>query len=143
MIEGLSSSGSIPTLERLAQFASSRHRLITHNIANISTPNFQPLDVSVPAFQAALRDAIEDRRRGNAPNGELRIDDSPELKFHDTGIELNPKPAAQNLLFHDGNDRDLDRMMQDLVENFTVFRQASQLLKSRYQVLNEAIRERL
>ena len=38
MIDGLTSSEGIATLERLVQFAGQRHRLIVNNIANFDTP---------------------------------------------------------------------------------------------------------
>ena len=58
-------------------------------------------------------------------------------------IELEPEPKAENILFHDGNDRDLERTMQDLVENFLTFRLANELMHSRLNLINTAIRERI
>jgi len=62
MIDGLHATTSLPALERSLQYMSARHRLLTSNLANIETPGFRPTDVSPQAFQAALRDAIEERR---------------------------------------------------------------------------------
>ena len=41
---------------------------------------------------------------------------SRQVQVTDGGMELNPGPAGENLLFHDGNDRDLERIMQDVSE---------------------------
>jgi len=46
-------------------------------------------------------------------------------------------------MFHDQNDRDLERTMQDLAENVMVYRQANELLRSRFQMLQMVIRERV
>jgi flagellar basal-body rod protein FlgB len=127
VIDGVLNAEAIPTLERLAQFAGARHRLIANNIANLDTPGYRPVDLSVSHFQKQLAEAVEDRRAGLKPGP----------------IELQPEPRADNILFHDGNDRDLDRTMQDLVENFLTFRVANELMRSRFELINTAIRERV
>lgn len=142
MIDGVTTSGALPVLERMMQFAGARHRLISNNLANLSTPGFRPEDVSVSAFQQSLRDAIDARKAGDRAGG-LALTDSREVVVHRDGLELRPQPRGDNILFHDGNDRDLERLMQSLVENIMAFRAASQLLRNRQLVLNEAIRERI
>lgn len=127
MIDGVINADAIPALEKLAQFAGARHRLIVNNIANFDTPGFRPMDLSVSDFQEQLAETIRDHRAGRTPKP----------------IELEPKPKGDNILFHDGNDRDLDRTMQDLVENFLTFRVATELLRSRFESINTAIRERV
>jgi flagellar basal-body rod protein FlgB len=127
VIDGVLNADALPVLERLAQFAGTRHRLITHNIANLDTPGYRPVDLSVSDFQKQLAETVEDRRAGRTP----------------APLELEPKPKGDNILFHDGNDRDLDRTMQDLVENFLTFRVANELLRSRFESINVAIRERV
>ena len=144
-ITELTNSGPIPVLEATMRFAAQRQRLIAHNIANLSTPDFRPLDVSVPAFQKSLREAIDARRSGRAPPaGPLPLARNPELEVSPDGtLRLNPRTASANILFHDRNNRDLERTMQDLVENAAAFRVASDLLRSRYQLLNSAVAERV
>lgn len=144
MIDGVTNGDSIPILERMVQFAGQRHRLIVNNIANFSTPGYRAVDVSVEAFQAQLGDAIDARRaRHGATGGELNLRDSRTVRFTSTSIELNPEPIGRNILFHDRNDRDLERTMQDLAENFMSFRLAAELLRSRMALINTAIRERV
>jgi len=144
MIEGVHTSGSIPVLHRLLQFAGARHRLIAHNIANISTPNFRPVDIDPSEFQAALRDAVDARDlRDASMRGVLKIADTQHIRYTATGMEFDPQPIGDNILFHDGNDRNLEGLMQDLVENFMVFRQAAELVRSRFDILNAAISERI
>ncbi len=140
MIEILNSGGSLPVLERMLQFAGQRHRLIVDNIANLDTPGFRPADVSVRGFQDQLGAAIDRSRQ--AGGGPLRLQDSPEVEVHRDGLTLHPQPAGENILFHDGNDRDLDRTMQDLVENFMTFRAAAELVRGYFGTINSAIAER-
>ncbi len=144
MIDGVTNAGAIPVLERLVQFAGQRHRLITDNVANLSTPGYRPVDVSVDAFREQLGEAIDARRqRHGVAGGHLEIQDTAEVRFSRAGVSLDPQPSGENILFHDGNDRNLERIMQDLVENFMTFRTAAELIRNRFDLLNTAIRERL
>lgn len=126
------------------QFSAQRHRIITNNIANLSTPGFRPQDVSVEAFQEQLAKAVDERRAGDTSfAGDLPLRSSREVKVQPDGLMLQPQPIGENIMFHDGNDRDVERTMQDLVENFMTFRAAAQLLKTRFDAISTAIRERL
>ena len=141
MIEGVTNGLDLPVLERVIQFAARRQDIIVNNIANISTPDFRPVDVSTSEFQSQLGDAI-DQRRGRG-GGDLPLQSTREVQVTEGGLQLNPGPSGDNLLFHDGNDRDLERIMQDLVQNFLVFRTTSELLQNRFDILNTAIRGRI
>jgi flagellar basal-body rod protein FlgB len=144
MIDQLTNADAIPALEAMVQFSGRRQKLISHNIANLSTPSFQPLDVSVAGFQRQLAEAVDRRRETyGGQRGELEIADSREVRQTGIGLELEPRPHGRNILFHDQNNRDLERTMQDLAENVAVFRVASDLLKSRMDLLRSAISERL
>ena len=144
LIDQLTNADAIPTLEAMVQFSGQRQKLIAHDIANLDTPNFQPIDVSPIEFQKQLGEAVDRRRRKFGGNrGELQIADTREVRQTGTGLALTPQPSGRNVLFHDRNDRDLERTMQDLVENVAAFRVASELLKSRVDLLRSAISERV
>ncbi|MEM1109899.1 MAG: flagellar basal body rod protein FlgB [Planctomycetota bacterium] len=144
MIEGLFNSGAMPVLERMVQFTGQRQALIAHNIANISTPFFRPKDLSVEKFQKQLRRAVEDRRAGETPRkGELRLSDTREFRFHADRLEATPEPLDENIFFHDRNNRDLERIMQDMVENSMAHTASIEMLKSEFDLLKMAIRERI
>ena len=61
MIDGVTNTEGIASLERLVQFAGQRHRLIVNNIANFDTPGFQPKDADPKDFQRLLGEAIDAR----------------------------------------------------------------------------------
>ena len=144
MIAGLTNSGALPTLERLVQFTGARHRVLTNNIANLSTPYFKPSDLSVEDFQASLRSAIDRRRvTPDASFSPLEMRDTRELSFHPDRLEAHPQPANQNIMFHDRNNRDLERTMQSLAENTLTHNAGIQLLRNQFEMLKTAIRERL
>ncbi len=144
MISELINGGSIPVLEMTMRFAGQRQRLIAHNIANAETPDFQPADVSVSGFQKMLGEAIDKRRQGGKElSGTLSWGETSELKKNSNGtLKLKPGTPQEGILFHDRNNRDLERLMQDNVENGLVFRMSSELLRSRYDILRSAIAQR-
>lgn len=144
MIQGLFDSGAVGTLERLVQFTGERHRVLTHNIANLSTPNFRPRDIDPEAFQRNLREALESRRRRPNPvAGPLELKDTRQLRFEDGHIAVTPEPMDDNILFHDRNNRDLERIMQSLAENTLAHNAGIEMLKNEFDMLRMAIRERM
>ena len=145
-LDQLSTAGAIPTLALTLRFAGERQRLIAHNVANLETPNFRPSDVSPRAFQSVLQDAVRERRRATGGgHGDLRWRGTRELipTQGGAGVRLEPRTPTGNILFHDRNNRDLERTMQSMVENAGAYRVASELLRSRMDLLGSAIRERV
>ena len=143
MIDGVTNMEGLAVLERLVQFAGQRHRLIVNNIANFDTPGYRPTDVSTAEFQRHLGEAIDQNRRSGRPDRALELKNTNQIEFSPGSITLHPTPVGRNILFHDGNDRDLDRTMQDLVENFLTFRMATELLRNRLDLVNTVIAERI
>jgi len=144
MIDGILNSGAMPALERMVQFTGQRHRVLTDSIANLSTPNHRPRDLDPAEFQASLRDAVERRRQSDRPlRGELEMEDTRHLTFKDDGLEAEAGPADQNIMFHDRNNRDLERTMQHLAENTMMHDAGITLLKNEFDMLKMAIRERI
>jgi flagellar basal-body rod protein FlgB len=140
MLDGFMTGSSLPALERSLQFMSARQKLLVGNLANAETPGFRPVDVDPRAFQGALREAME--TGAVDPQGSLRFDDAAPVAFSSAGVELKPEILADNIVFHDGNDRSAERMMQRLTENVYAFRMASQLMRNQFDLVNAAIRER-
>ncbi|MEM7622581.1 MAG: hypothetical protein AAF235_05195 [Planctomycetota bacterium] len=144
-LDDLSTAGAKPALAATMRFAGQRQRLISHNIANMETPNFQAVDVSPRAFQRQLQRAISGRRESNGgASGRLEFRDTRELRFGASGgLSLTPRTSTGNILGHDRNNRDLERTMQSMVENAGAFRLASDFMRSRGAVINSAIAERV
>ena len=142
-IDQVLDAGAMPTLARAMQFAARRQDLISHNIANISTPNFIQTDVSTEKFQAQLAQAVDDRReRTGGTRGAMELRSTREVSAGANGtLRLTPLSHGDGVLFHDRNNRDLERLMQDMVENMSAFRVASDLLRSQMGTLMAAITE--
>lgn len=143
-IDQVISADSVPTLAAAAKFAAQRHKILLSNVANITTPGYQTQDVSVRGFQEQLAEAVQRRREGG-PAAQLEIQSTDEVRMAAgtaSSMTLTPKARGTNVLFHDRNDRDLERAMQNLAENAAAFRLATDLLKNRMSILETAIRER-
>ena len=144
MIDGLTNADALPVLERMMRFAGARQRMLAHNVANLDTPDFRPVDVSVDDFRTALADAADERRaRFGVRGGALAEIVTDDAVVGEHGATLTPGTRHDDqVLFHDGNDRDPERIVQAMVENFEVFRAAADLIRSRYGLLYSAIQER-
>lgn len=151
-IDQLINADALSTLDAAMQFSARRQELIAHNIANATTPNFVPMDVSPAGFQAQLASAVARQREERAGSGAApgpgwgRLDPrgTSEVEVSSRGrgqfrLTLDPGTASGNILFHDRNNRDLERMMQDLAENAAAFRVASELFRSQLSTLRTAI----
>lgn len=144
MIDGLFDGGAMPVLDRMIQFSSARHQVLAHNIANLSTPHFRPRDLDPAAFQKQLRTAIDQRRAvGHPVRGELQPRESREIRFESGRLAADPQPVDQGILFHDRNNRDLERTMQQLAENTLAHRAGVELMRNQFEMLSMAIRGRL
>ncbi|MHC4793779.1 MAG: hypothetical protein GWP75_02275 [Planctomycetia bacterium] len=144
MSDGIEGSGAIPYLQRLMQFSWKRNELLQDNIANIDTPGYRTRDVPVSEFQDAMREARDRQRSGidAVARGAGVFEDRAAIRFSDRSIELRPVERGDNLLQHDGNDRNLEQLMQGLTENAMTFRFASELFRKSHDILRAAIRER-
>ena len=144
-IRDLVTADALPALAATMRFAARRQPLIAHNIANASTPEFRPIDVSPKVFQRELARAVDARREHlGGVRGALQIRSTQAFTVDEGGrFELHPSASGAGVLFHDRNDRDLERLMQDQVENASAFRLSAMLFRSRMDLLNSAISERV
>lgn len=147
IFDDLATAGTGPVLEQMLKFAGARQRLLAHNLANIDTPNFVPLDVSPQAFQKHLARAVAKRRaETGGETGALELTDTDEVSFGGGGaaaITLTPATASGNILYHDRNNRDVERLMQAVAENQLAFRTASDLIRRQNDLLRSAIAQRV
>ncbi len=144
-LEQLTTAGALPALEMTMRFSAQRQRLIAHNIANLDTPNFIQKDVSVGKFQATLDKAIRERRsRTGGMTGHLAWQETSEMRRGRKGqLQLTPETPGSGVLFHDRNNRDIERLMQSLVETAGAFKTAVALHRSQKLLLDMAISQRV
>jgi len=144
MIQGMFDYGATPVLERLVQFTAARHEVLADNVANLSTPYFKPRDLDPASFQETLARAVDRRRSRPHPlAGPLELRDTRQLGFSGDTLTTRPTPRHENILFHDRNNRDLERLMQDVAENTMIHNGGIEMLRNKYNMLRTAIRERV
>lgn len=145
LINQLTNAGALPALEMTMRFAAQRQRLTAHNIANLDTPRFVQKDVSVEGFRAMLDEAVRERRtRNGGMHGELAWRETGELSRDEGGrFRIRAETPGDGVLFHDRNNRDLERLMQTLAESTAAFRTASDLYRSQQTIIASAIAERV
>ncbi|MEZ6192804.1 MAG: flagellar basal body rod protein FlgB [Phycisphaerales bacterium] len=145
MISKLFTSGSMQAVERLVEFTGARHKVLASNIANFETPFYRARDLDPETFQASLRDAIDDRRRSRVSpiDGVLKMRDTSQMRFRDSGTEFRPGFADEGIMFHDRTNADVERTMQHLAENTMAHNTGLEILKNQFDLLKTAIRGRV
>jgi flagellar basal-body rod protein FlgB len=141
-IDRLTASRTAHALELAARYAEERHKVLAENVANIDTPDYQTKILDGEAFQKTLKESLERAKNGRENRlelrGEAQVSTSPDG-------ELLVKPRirpAENILFHDGRNAMLEKLMTDVQKNALDYQLASRLLNKRYQGLLTAIRGR-
>jgi len=129
LIEGLMNRGNGALLEQVINFASSRHKLILDNIANVDTPGYRQKDLSVQRFSSMLSQRVDQRRR----SGSASFDD----------IDLKPDNPTAGILFHDRNNRSMEQLATDLAKNAMMHNLAIELLRKQFQQMEMALKEKV
>ncbi len=141
-IDRLLANRTTHALELSAQFAEARHRVLAENAANVDTPDYVSQRLDADAFAGSLRTALDEAGKTNATRLELRGNAQFE---HDDGGRLVVQPVeepAQNVLFHDGTNAHLERLMGDVASNSLAYEMSTALLRGRFETMLRAIRGR-
>jgi flagellar basal-body rod protein FlgB len=142
-IDRLTASPVTHAIELTAQFAEQRQKLLAENLANIDTPNYRSQRLDPAAFQASLRQALEESDRTGTRG--LKLRDNAQFATGPDG-QIRVRPAcepAPNVLFHDGTNARLEELLSDVAKNSLSYEMASSLLRGRYEDLLRAIRGRV
>ena len=123
MIDNLINTTQVTGLDRVVAFTEARQQILANNIANIDTPGYKMKDLNVEKFQNDLHAAMEARSAGQAEGEALQT--SPDYN--------------QYLLFHDRNNRSIDKQVTAITQNAVMHNAAIELLRSQYQLLQKAI----
>ena len=132
-VERLLNQGNAPLLTQLLKFTAARHRLISENVVNISTPNYRQKDLSLDGFQEALRSRA-DQRRGAAPGS---------VGFDGIAAQQEVEEPDRYVLFHDGANRSAEQLMADQAKNAMMHNMVIELLRKQFSALDLALKERV
>ena len=127
----LFNNSSLSALEQTAVFAQKRHELLAGNLANMDTPGYQSRDLSVEQFQDALATSI---RYGTDTAG---VDPTTRDE-----IEMGPRDAMEQVVYHDGSDVSLEHQVTEIAKNQHLHSAAITTMRSQFALLKAAITER-
>ncbi|MDX1947344.1 MAG: flagellar basal body rod protein FlgB [Pirellulaceae bacterium] len=137
MLQGLFGSTNIPILGEVLNFAQARQGVLAGNIANVNTPGYRLRDLSPTAFQEKLKKAIETTRE---EGGEL----SPGLIRSEPGDSLREvRESLQNILYHDDTNIDLEKQVAEITKNQILHNFALTVMTDQFNLLGQAISERV
>lgn len=132
--------GATPALVKGLAFNEARLAVIAENVANSETPGYRTKKLDVPAFQAALRAALDQRKAD--PSAPFVVRSGQEVTTDEQGhlVVTASQQPAENLLFHDGTNMSIERQMADLAETGMAHQMMSMLLSGSFDGLRKAIR---
>ena len=114
---------TIDLLSGMLDLHAKRHKVLTSNVANIDTPNYEPRDVD---FEKALKGATASRVA-------LRKTDDRHLPAAASGQDFSVVTTGQKV--------SLDKEMVNLAENHLMYKTAVEILVRKFKSLNSVIRE--
>ena len=123
-----------PLLKQYLDVASLRHKLVSGNIANVSTPGFKSRDVD---FHGEMNKALGNKSRVRVTtthpghiSGHGKSDNSPEI--------LVNKTKESNGI----NNVNIDKEMAGLAQNQIYYTIGARLLANKFNALRTAIRSK-
>jgi len=124
---------NLPTMQRALTLRSARQELLSQNLANAATPNYQAVDLD---FEASMR-AAEQR-----PVAPMAITDPRHLpviqESGDVPVQMSTSTTGAGL---DGNTVDVEEAMGTLSENTILYGATAQITAGIFANLIQAIRE--
>ncbi|MDQ7780630.1 MAG: flagellar basal body rod protein FlgB [Planctomycetota bacterium] len=131
--------GHLPVLELAINFTGQRHKVITNNIANATTPKYKALDLPVSQFQTELARAIDEMER--RPVRLLDFEGSPDVTVG-PGNHIEPtvvQSAGAGMMRHDENNVAIEMQMVELAKNTGLNTAFKEILAQQYNLLDMAI----
>ncbi|MBD8068305.1 flagellar basal body rod protein FlgB [Bacillus sp. PS06] len=120
-------SGTINSLEQALKYSSTKQKTISHNIANVDTPNFKAKDVT---FRTDLENSVQALK-----TNEKHVDFAGS-----SAASINIKTRNNTLYNHNGNNVDIDKEMAALAENQIYFNAVADRISSKFNTLKTVIK---
>lgn len=121
-------------------FAAARQQVIANNIANIDTPGYRMHDLDVAKFEKALSRAVDRSRRSNANFGSIQLP-SMEALSDPSGQRTAAAEDFRGIVFHDDNDRSIEKLTTAMLQNAQKQQQAVNILRSQVRLLRAIVAE--
>jgi len=144
MLESLLNRGSLPVLQQVMSFTEARHKVLANNVSNFDTVGYKMQDLPEAEFFAELDRAVQRRNSGGA-GAPLEMRATENLNWDEQG-QLEAVPVeleGSNILFHDENNRFVEKQMSAMAQNGLRHNVATELLRQQYSLLRSAISGRM
>lgn len=145
MFNTMFDKGSLPAMEAWLHWTVHKNRVIVNNIANVETPFYKTMDVPEDHFRRIMARAWDEQRRSEVGTWGMERRDGIVPKRANTMdvryIEASPENAG--VLKHTENNVDIDLEMAKMVKNTGLHNMLAQLLTQQFDLMREAIRERV
>ncbi|MGM9924138.1 MAG: flagellar basal body rod protein FlgB [Bacillus sp. (in: firmicutes)] len=124
-------TGTINTLERALNYASTKQKVVADNIANGDTPNYKVKSVSFgEMLDSELKTAFT-ASKSDSRHFDLSIKSNTAL-----GVYVN-RNVSYN---HNGNSVDIDKEMSDLATNTIYYNAVTDRIIGKFQSLENVIK---
>ena len=128
MLEAIISPRRVAVMEGALQAASTRHRVISNNVANVNTPGFKKSDV---VFESLLRDQLGDGKRlqmartnekhypqvtGAVPKAQVQVQKDTSIRLDGNNVDIDAEMAgmAKNSIYYQAVAQDIGRYFTSL-----------------------------
>jgi flagellar basal-body rod protein FlgB len=150
MLPQVLQSTTIPALAEVVSFAQARHEVLAGNIANANTPGYRTRDLSLPTFQAQLKEMIEATYKKDPPRTEHYLPDGTPLGPSPGHVDVEQdksltevRKSLTNLLYHDDTNIDLEKQVAEISKNQMLHSMALTIMANQFQLMQVAISERV
>ena len=143
-LSSLVNRGSLPVLEQVMSFTEQRHEVLADNVANFDTVGHKMRDLPTSEFFEALNEAVK-RRDTRGAGAALTPKDTRHYNWDSRGrLEIKPSQLEDNnILFHDRNNRSVEKQMSAMTQNAMLHNTVVELLRQQYGLLEMAISGRV
>ena len=140
LFENLINRGALPVLQQVMSFTEARQVVLANNVSNLDTVDFKMQDLPADEFFSALDKAIKNRS-GRGAGAELEMKNTKNLNWDSQNRLKAGKVdvADSNILFHDNNNRFVEKQMTQMSKNAMLHNIATELLRGQYGKLSMAI----
>ena len=144
IFENTLNRGSVAVMEKMMAFTEERHKVLANNLANIDVVGYKMEDLASESFSDTLFKAAENRKN-RGTSARLSIDNSSDHSYDKFGhLKVRKHQIkSENILFHDNNNRFVEKEFVKMSKNSGKHRMVSELLRQQYSVLQTAISGRV
>ena len=144
IFENTISRGSIAVMEKMTAFTEERHKVLANNIANIDVVGYKMQDIAADKFANVLYSAAQSRKtRGTSASLQLKHNRNFSYNTRDHLQVKRIEIKNENILFHDNNNRFIEKEFVKMSKNSGKHRMVTEMLRQQYGLLQAAISGRV